>query len=146
MGGWISLLLGKLRPNRIAAFIGIATAPDFTENSMWANLNQKDRDKLIELGKVEIESDYSDEPYTVTKKLIEDGRSNLIMNAPLASPFPIRLLHGMLDNDVHYSQAFSLAENISHHDIKVIICKDADHQFSSPRCLNILASTIQEFL
>ena len=146
MGGWISLLLGKLRPKRIAAFVGIATAPDFTETSMWANLDDNARDKLNKFGKVEIESDYSNEPYIVTKKLIEDGRSNLIMNAPLASPFPVRLLQGMLDNDVHYSQAISLAENISHHDVKVIICKDADHQFSSPKCLNILTSTIQEFL
>ena len=146
MGGWISLLLGNLRPKRIAAFIGIATAPDFTEASMWANLDDNARDKLYKFGKVEIESDYSNEPYTVTKKLIEDGRSNLIMNVPLASPFPIRLLQGMLDKHVHYSQAISLAENISHKDVKVIICKDADHQFSSSKCLNILTSTIKEFL
>lgn len=146
MGGWISLLLGNLRPNRIRAFIGIATAPDFTENSMWANLDQKARAELHQFDKVEIESGYSDEPYIVTKKLIEDGRLNLIMNDPLVSPFSIRLLQGMLDNDVHYSQAISLAENITHNDVKVIICKDADHQFSSPACLNILISTIQEFL
>ena len=146
MGGWISLLLGNLRPERIAAFIGIAAAPDFTENSLWANLNQKDRGKLKELGKVEIASDYSNEPYLVTKKLVEDGRLNLIMNAPLTSPFPVRLLQGMRDKDVHYSQAIALCENISHNDVKVIICKDADHQFSTPTCLNILTSTIEEFL
>jgi dipeptidyl aminopeptidase/acylaminoacyl peptidase len=68
------------------------------------------------------------------------------MNTPLLSPFPIRLLQGMLDNDVHYSQSISLAENISHNDVKVVICKDADHQFSSPACLNLLTSAIQEFL
>ena len=128
------------------AFIGVATAPDFTEISMWANLDVNARNKLNKFGKVEIDSDYSGEPYIVTKKLIEDGRSNLIMNTPLLSPFPIRLLQGMLDNDVHYSQSISLAENISHNDVKVVICKDADHQFSSPACLNILTSVIQEFL
>ena len=146
MGGWISLLLGNLRPKRIMAFIGVATAPDFTETSMWANLDVNARNKLNKFGKVEIDSNYSDEPYIVTKKLIEDGRSNLIMNTPLLSPFPIRLLQGMLDNDVHYSQSISLAENISHNDVKVVICKDADHQFSSPACLNLLTSAIQEFL
>ena len=146
MGGWISFLLGNLRPKRITALIGIAAAPDFTETSIWANLDDNARDKLDKFGNVEIESDYSNEPYIVTKKLIEDGRSNLIMNSPLASPFPVRLLQGMLDNDVHYSQAIALAENISHDDVKVIMCKDADHQFSSPKCLNILTSTIKEFL
>jgi pimeloyl-ACP methyl ester carboxylesterase len=146
MGGWISLLVGSLKPKRVAAFIGIAAAPDFTETSMWANLNQKARNELNKFGKVKIESEYSDRPYIITKKLIEDGRLNLIMNSPLASPFPIRLLQGMLDKDVHYSQAISLAENIIHNDVKVTICKDADHQFSSPACLDILTSTIQEFL
>ena len=145
MGGWISLLLGNLRPDRIAAFIGIAAAPDFTENSMWANLSQTDRNKLNELGKIEIESDYSDQPFIVTKKLIEDGRLNLIMNSPITSVFPVRLLQGMCDSEVHYSQALLLAENITHQDVKVVMCKDADHQFSSSTCLNLLTSEIQEF-
>ncbi len=36
MGGWIALLLARALPARFAGFVGIAAAPDFTEDSMWA--------------------------------------------------------------------------------------------------------------
>ena len=36
MGGWIALLLARSLPGRIAGFVGIAAAPDFTEDGMWA--------------------------------------------------------------------------------------------------------------
>ena len=146
MGGWISLLLGKLRHSRIKSFIGIATAPDFTENSMWANFDQKTRIDLKTYGKIEVENEYSSEPYTITDKLIKDGRSNLIMSSRLDAPFSVRLLQGMRDSDVHFSTALSLCEHISHDDVEVILVKNADHQFSSPHCLKILKSAIEEFL
>ena len=146
MGGWISLLLGKLRPQRVIAFIGIASAPDFTEDSMWANLDQKSRKELEAFGKIQIENKYSLEPYTISEKLIKDGRSNLIMNSTLEAPYSVRLLQGMQDEDVHFSTALRLSEHITHNDVEVILVKNADHQFSSSRCLEILKTTIEEFL
>ena len=146
MGGWISLIVGKKRSQRMAAFIGIAAAPDFTENSMWANLNEKDRRQLETLGKINLENDYSSESYIVTKKLITDGRANLILSRDLYAPYSIRLLQGMLDNDVHFSTAIKLAQHINHNDVRVTLIKNGDHQLSSPDCLKMLKETILEFL
>ena len=146
MGGWISILLGQRRSNRVSAFVGIAAAPDFTENSMWANLGTKERHDLSSLGKINLINDYSTEPYTITKKLIEDGRSNLIMASRIEVPYPVRLLQGMSDEDVHYTNAINLANHIGQNDVKVTLVKNADHQFSSPKCLDILVAAIQEFL
>jgi pimeloyl-ACP methyl ester carboxylesterase len=35
MGGWISLLLAKRMPEKLAGLVTIAAAPDFTEDGMW---------------------------------------------------------------------------------------------------------------
>ena len=146
MGGWISLLLGKSRPERVHALVGIAAAPDFTENSMWANLDKKNRNDLAMFGKVEVKSKYSSEPYLVTERLIIDGRCNLVMKDPLEASYSIRLLQGMRDEDVHFSTAIKLAEHINSDDVKVALVKNADHQFSTRACLEILKMTIEEFL
>ena len=39
MGGWISLLVAREMPERIAGLVTIAAAPDFTEDSMWAGFS-----------------------------------------------------------------------------------------------------------
>jgi pimeloyl-ACP methyl ester carboxylesterase len=146
MGGWISLLLGKIRPERVAAFVGIAAAPDFTEISMWESFDAKLREEINAAGRISIPSSYSEEPLIITKKLIEDGRRNLIMSNPLDIPFPVRLLQGMQDKEVHYSEAIKLAENITHDDVELTFVKGADHQFSSAACLQILKRSLMEFV
>ena len=146
MGGWISILIAKLRPDRCRALIGIAAAPDFTENSFWAGFDDTQRTTLLDQGMISLPSDYSHEPYVITKKLIEDGRSNLVMDEPLNLPVPLRLLQGMRDNEVHYSEALKLADNWIDPDVKITLVKDADHQFSSPKCLGLLKDSVEEFL
>ena len=72
MGGWISLLVAKAMPDRIAGMVGIAPAPDFTENSMWAGFDEAQRAALMRDGQITIPSDYSPEGYPITRRLIED--------------------------------------------------------------------------
>ena len=50
MGGWIALLLARRMPERIAGLVGIAAAPDFTEDAMWAALDADARRRLAEEG------------------------------------------------------------------------------------------------
>jgi pimeloyl-ACP methyl ester carboxylesterase len=89
MGGWIALLLARRMPEKLAGLVGIAAAPDFTEDSMWEGMNEAQRHELMEAGRVEQPSDYSDEPYVITRRLIEDGRNQLVLRTPLALPFPV---------------------------------------------------------
>lgn len=141
MGGWISLLLARDMPHKIAAFIGIAAAPDFTEDSMWAELSPQQKAELATSGAVQIPSDYG-APYTITQNLIEDGRQNLILRSPLKLPFPVRLLQGTQDTDVPVSVALRLADHASCEDLHLTLVKGADHRFSSPACLDLITQTI----
>lgn len=144
MGGWIALLLAKRVPDRIAAFVGIAAAPDFTEDSMWAGFDAEMRATLERDGKVALPSDYSDDPYVITRRLIEDGRRNLVLRSPLDLPFPVRLLHGSDDADVPVPVALRLLGHATCPDLRLTVVKSADHRFSGPRELAMLASTLDE--
>ena len=88
MGGWISLLAARAMPERIAALVTIAAAPDFTEDSMWAGFSDAQRTELSETGRVALPSAYSDAPYVITRRLIEEGRENLVLRSPLPCRFP----------------------------------------------------------
>lgn len=143
MGGWIALILARRIPQRIAAIVGIAAAPDFTE-SMWAELSAEEQQELILRGRIEQPSAYSEEPYVITRHLIEDGRRNLVLAEPLELPFPLRLLQGTADRDVPVSLALRTLEHARCPDARLLLVKGADHRFSGERELAILAATLEE--
>ncbi len=143
MGGWIALLLARARPERVAALVGIAAAPDFTEDSMWEGFDETQRADLAGQGFVDLPSDYSDEPYRITRRLIEDGRRHLVLRAPLRLPFPVRLLQGTEDTDVPLAVALRLMEHADSPDLRLTLVKGADHRFSEPENLALLAQTLE---
>jgi pimeloyl-ACP methyl ester carboxylesterase len=144
MGGWIALLLARRAPARIAGVVGIAAAPDFTEDSMWAGMDGPTRARLLAEGRIETPSEYSEAPYVITRRLIEDGRENLVLRAPLDLPFPLRLLHGTADADVPVSVALRLLAHAAGPDVRLTLVKDADHRFSTPDCLGLIAATVED--
>lgn len=146
MGGWIALLLTREIPDRIAGLVGIAAAPDFTENSMWVGFSDAQREALNMVGKLELPSDYSDEPYIITKKLIDDGRHNLVLRAPLDLPFPSRFLQGTNDADVKTEVALKVLEQAQGPDVRLTLVKDADHRFSEPANLSLISKSIHSVL
>jgi len=144
MGGWIGLLLARAIPEKFAGFIGIAAAPDFTEDSMWAVFDETQRAALFEQGYVELPSDYAESGYHITRNFIEDGRNNLVLRTSLKLPFPARLLQGTADLDVDMNVALRLLAHAEGADIRLTLVKGADHRFSTPECLALLQTTIAE--
>lgn len=146
MGGWLSLLLARDHPGKVAGLVTIAAAPDFTEDSMWAGFSAAERAELLAKGRVELPSEYSDEPYVITRRLIEEGRRNLVLRGPLPLPFPVRFLQGTADADVPVSVALRLMEHVTGPDIRLTLVKGADHRFSTPDCLRLIEATVLKVL
>ena len=142
MGGWISLLVARAMPGRVAALIGIAAAPDFTEDGMWASFDDTQRAAMMREGRIAIPTEYDDAPYVITRRLIEDGRERLVLRAPLDLPFPVRLLQGSDDADVPVPVALRLFDHATSPDMRLTLVKGADHRFSSPECLELLGTTL----
>ena len=143
MGGWQALLLAKARAGRIKGMVTIAAAPDFTEDGYWANFTDAQKDELNTRGRVELPSDYM-EPYVVTKRMIEDGRTRLVLRDALALPFPVRCLQGTDDSAVSTATALRLLEHATCEDMRLALVKDADHRFSDEACLRLIAEAVAE--
>lgn len=146
MGGWIMLLVALARPDRVAGLIGIAAAPDFTEDLMWDRFDDGQRAAIQKNGVYYEPSEYGDEPYTITRKLIEDGRSHLLLRRPIALHCPVRLLHGMRDASVPWMTASRIAEKILAEDVRIYLVKDGDHRLSRNQDIARLKITLDDLL
>ncbi|MEM6498270.1 MAG: alpha/beta hydrolase [Pseudomonadota bacterium] len=151
MGGNIALLLLRHLANsapgvakRIKALVLIAPAWDMTEELMWPRMSDDARVALLENGVWMRASRYGDEPYRITKQLIEDGRRNLLGRAPWQPGRPIRILHGREDPDVPYSHSEKLMQILDGPDIQLIEIPDGEHRLSRPQDLDRLFALIDE--
>ena len=145
MGGWIALLAAIARPDRIAALVGIAAAPDFTQRLMWEAMTPADQTTLRRDGVLFVPSQYGD-PTPITQVLIQDGANHLLLDGRIPIRCPIRLLHGQADPDVPWDFALRIAEQAETEDVRVILVKDGDHRLSRPADLALLRQTVAALL
>ncbi|MEM7212472.1 MAG: alpha/beta hydrolase [Pseudomonadota bacterium] len=145
MGGWIGLLLARLIPERVAGYVGIAAAPDFSERR-WEAFTDVERSEILTEGRLELPSQYSEAPYVYTRKLFEDGHNHLVLKDNLKLNCPVRLLHGTADPDVPVSVSMQLLDHVDCEDARLTLIKDGDHRLSTPEDLSLLGKTLHGVL
>lgn len=144
MGAWIGLLCAQERREKISAFVGIASAPDFTENLIWNKLTAEQKKQMKQDGIYHAPSCYGEAPYPITLKLVEDGRNHLLLNKNIELNIPIRLIHGTKDQDVPYETSKTLADRITSKDKKITLIENGDHRLSEARQIDVICRTVQE--
>ncbi len=146
MGGWLMLLAALQRPERIAGLVGIASAPDFTEELLWDSFTQEQQQILQSQGEIDLAADECG-TYIITRGLIEDGRKHMLLDkAGIPLSCPVRLLHGMQDTDVPYQTSLRIAERLHGQDAHVTLVKNGDHRMSAPAHLQTLAHMLDTIL
>jgi len=149
LGGWISLLCAIERPEKVCALIGIAPAPDFTEELVWDTMTDDQKELMLTNGQFAMPSDYCDDtPYPLTLTLIEEGRNHLLLanNEEIPIKCPIRLIHGMQDQDVPYTVSQRISKQIASNDVIITLQKNGDHRMSSPDSLALITANLEGVL
>ena len=141
MGAWIMLLAALAIPERIHGLVGVAAAPDFTEDLLWRRLAPDQRAALRRDGVIRLPSAYG-EPLPFTWRLVEDGRRHLVLRGPIPLTCPVRLLHGTADEDVPWETSRRLATALTGRDVALTLVKDGGHRLSEPHELALLGSAI----
>lgn len=144
MGGWIMLLLARARPERVAGMVGIAAAPDFTQDLMWDTFDETIRATLVADGVYFEPSPYDPEPTPITHTLIIEGRNHLVLRQPIPFAGPVRLIHGIDDPDVPWQHALKTADALTSRDVVVTLIKGGDHRLSEPAQINRILRTVEE--
>lgn len=154
MGGWLALLLsrelrrreatGEPVPASVVGLVLIAPAVDFTEELMWKRFPAAIRKEIEQKGFWKRPSAYAEEPYLITRKLIEDGRNHLLLGGLLETGCPVRILQGVKDEDVPWQHAVELVSRLARDDVVLTLVKDGDHRLSRPEDIERLIQAVSE--
>jgi pimeloyl-ACP methyl ester carboxylesterase len=152
MGGWMALLLVRALARRaipeaghVAALVLIAPAVDFTHALMWQRFSPEIRRQIETTGAWERPSRYGEEPYPITRGLIEEGRAHLLLDGLIETGCPVRILQGVADPDVPWQHAVDLTARLAQDDVVLTLVKDGDHRLSRPEDLERLLAAVAEF-
>ncbi len=142
MGGWLMLLAALARPGRVAALVGIAAAPDFTD---WGFSDGQKR-VIRDQGRLVEPSPYGEAPYVTTRAFWESGEALKLLGGPIPVDCPVRLVHGLADGDVPWRVSLTLAERLRSSDVQAILVKDGDHRLSREPDIALLIATVEKLM
>lgn len=161
MGAWLATHACILRPQRIAALVTIAAAPDFTRYLLWPSLKDKEKNALQAGHTIAVSNRYDDVPWKLRQELFASGESLALLsdspmntNPSLSNPqqpsfdthsisCPVRLMHGTADTDVPWQFSMQLMSLFSgSEDVSLQLIKNGDHRLSNETHLKQLADVL----
>jgi pimeloyl-ACP methyl ester carboxylesterase len=142
MGGWIALLMARHRPERIAAVVGIAAAPDFTD---WG-YTEAEKEELRRSGRLEQPNPYAPEPQLTTFGFWESGEALRLLSAPIPVDCPVRLIHGDADPEVPVEIAVRTMQQLRSADVQLTLIKGGGHRLSQPREIEAILRTVNSLV
>jgi pimeloyl-ACP methyl ester carboxylesterase len=151
MGGWLALLLARewtrraQRDPSVTSLVLVAPAVDFTEELMWKRFPPEVKREIEDTGVWARPSQYSDQPYPITRGLIEEGRGHLLLDGMIETGCPVRILQGVRDPDVPWQHAVELTSRFARDDVVLTLVKDGDHRLSRPEDIERLIAAVAEF-
>ncbi len=133
MGGWLALRATQIlsaEGNPPGGLMLIAPAVDFTQALMWAQFPEAIKKQIMDEGVWHRPSEYSPEPYPITRQLIEDGRKHLLMGEKLKFGVPIHILQGAEDPDVPLAHVEKFVAGLPQDDVRMTVIPDGNHRLS----------------
>ena len=146
MSGWIMLLAALARPERVAGLVGIAGAPDFTEELLWTRLTPAQRREINETRAGRAAVRLRPRRLSLYARADRGRQKASAARQPIPLDVPVRLLHGMRDESVPCQLSLRLAERLTSRDVAVTLLKDGDHRLSTPADLALLAQTLDALI
>lgn len=144
LGGWIGLLAALQLGRKVTAFVGIAAAPDFTEDLILAQATAEEKMHLREKGYLTLRE--GEEDWHIPRLLLEEARNHLLLRDTINLDCPVRLLHGQKDDSVPWQTALTLADCLRSDDVRIHLVKDGDHRLSRDQDLALLLDVLRPLL
>jgi len=145
MGSWIILNLFIIFHKQLKGFIGIGSAPEFTEEIMWKKFNNEIKKSILKNKIYYLKNDY-ETPFPITKNLIIDGRKNKVLNKKIYTKIHVSLFHGLKDQSVPVKFSQKIFRLFKTNKKKIFKIKDGNHSLSRKKDLKIICSELKKII
>jgi esterase/lipase len=130
----------------MAGFIGIGSAPDFSDELMWKKFPRNIKDIINKKGIYNIKNEYGD-PYPITKQFIKDGKKNKILKKFInCFDLPVFLFHGNKDKSVPIKYSRKILKLFKSDNKKLFVIKNGDHSLSRKKNLEIIQKNLKKLI
>ena len=140
LGGWLSLLAAETRPDRVKAVLGLAAAPDFTVDLEDKYLTKEQNETIQRQGRLEFTN--NDFTYIFTKRLMDTGRENQMLNRTIEISCPVQLIQGQEDASLDWRKALHIAQAISGKNVTVKLLKHSNHRLGEDSDLAVVLQSL----
>ncbi|XP_074453628.1 palmitoyl-protein thioesterase ABHD10, mitochondrial [Larus michahellis] len=146
MGGWLMLHAAIARPDKVAALVGVAVAADHFVTA-FKKLPIEAQKEIEEKGEWKFPTKHNEEGYySVTYDFIREAENHCVLNSPIPVTCPIRLIHGMNDDDVSWQISMQVADRVLSKDVDVILRKTGRHRMSEKEDTKLLVNTVDDLI
>ena len=147
--GWVDYVVDRASAARKSLWAGGKSQQRLTLRMTLylSGLTPEQSDDLESQGYCDIPNCYDDqEPYRIWKRFLDEGNQHLLLTDDIKLDVPVRLIQGMLDEDVPWKTAHSIMDRLTSDDVEVQFVKSGDHRLSEPQDIDRLLRTVEALL
>ncbi|KAM9495142.1 palmitoyl-protein thioesterase ABHD10, mitochondrial-like [Clarias gariepinus] len=146
MGSWLMLLVAIARPEKVKALLGISTAADHFLTA-FKSLPLQKRKEVEDQGVWTIPTKSNNEGvYTVSMDLLKEAENHRLLNGPIPITCPVRLIHGMKDEDVPWHISMQVAERVLSDDVEIILRCHGQHHMANEDDIQLMVITFHSLM
>ncbi|KAH0624957.1 hypothetical protein JD844_032910 [Phrynosoma platyrhinos] len=146
LGGWLMLHAAIARPEKVAALVGIAVAADHFVTT-FQQLSVEVKKEIEEKGEWRLPTKHNEEGvYSVPYELIQEAENHCVLSSPLPIKCPVRLIHGLKDEDVPWQISMKVAERVVGGDVDVILRKGGGHRMKEKDDIKLIVYTVEDLI
>ena len=129
MGGWVAAEAALIPELNVCGMVILAPAFGFM-GTLFDSAPKSEQEQWRASGEKFFESPYPDSDFVLSYAAVTDSRQYDLFSRPVSYKFPVKILHGALDDVVPPDQSLQFKQHASSSDIEVKIFPDGDHPLS----------------